>query len=118
MIHSNPKSPASEKRAAVRKALRMKYRNKHGDNWHADPRIKAAYEREARAKQVLPADMFAYLGVESGGSRSRGKSKSRKSKSTAGARQRDSKGRFMNPFHGLAVSSYGDFDDFDDFDLL
>jgi hypothetical protein len=110
MFHTNPKSAASAKRAAIRKALREKYRSRHGDNWFANPRIKAAYEKEARAKQVLPADMFEHLGVKPSGSRK--SSKGRKG-SKAGARQRDAKGRFMNPFRGLAVSSYGEFDDFD-----
>jgi len=107
MFHSNPKSAASEKRAAVRKALRAKYRAQFGDNWFTNARAKAAYEKEASSKRVLPADMFEHLGVSPSGSR-KGKSKGARAK--AGARARDSKGRFKNPFHGLAVSDFGDFD--------
>lgn len=104
MFHTNPKSPASERRAKIRKALREKYRNKFGDSWWQDARTKAAYEKEARAKEVLPADMFAHLGVTP-----KGKGKG-KGKAGAAGRQRDAKGRFLNPMHGLAVSDFGDFD--------
>lgn len=110
MFHTNPKSAASERRAQIRKALREKYRNKFGPEWFLNAAAKAAYEKEASKKQVLPADMFAHLGVEPSTKR---KSKGRSSKARTASRQRDAKGRFMNPMHGLAVSDFGDFDDFD-----